>query len=223
MNFDVISMKQRAKDLMKSTKPTPILLGLIILIFNCIMFGGLIYIISCLENAVNDSADVMSNYLLVLVVFYLNIILNTFFMTSLSWFCMKVTREESMVFSDIFIAFKEKQGKAFIIAIVKSLCLCIGYMCCVVGILFPVYWFRFAENIVKDDNTMNPIKAMSKSMKLMKGHYLELIKIDISFIGWWILHIFTLGIAGIYVLPYTSIVYAEFYDYIKSQYEAFNA
>ena len=57
----------------------------------------------------------------------------------------------------------------------------------------------------------------------MKGHYIELIKIDLSMLGWLLLYIITAGIAGIYVLPYASMLYAEFYDYIKGQYEAFNA
>jgi len=210
MDFDVVSMKQRAKGLMKSTKPNPILAGLVILIFNIIMLVVAGYID-------NSSTGVVLGYILAYT------LLSTLLTISLTWFCMKVTREEGTVSSDIFIGFKEKQGKVLVIAITKGMCICIGYMFFFVGALIPIYCFRFVENIVKDDNTMNPIRAMGKSIKLLKGHYIELIKLDLSFIGWWILYIFTLGIAGVYVLPYTSMVYAEFYDYIKGQYEAFNA
>jgi len=58
--------------------------------------------------------------------------------------------------------------------------------------------------------------ALGKSKKLMKGHYAELIKLDVSNMGWFLLMIFTAGI------PYTSIVYAEFYDYLKAQEEFLN-
>ena len=64
--------------------------------------------------------------------------------------------------------------------------------------------------------------ALGKSKKLMKGHYAELIKLDVSNMGWFLLMIFTAGIAGFYVIPYTSIVYAEFYDYLKAQEEFLN-
>ena len=202
MNFDVLSMKQRAKGLMKTVKPNPLLAGLVIVIYGIIMI------------ILMSTVGKIDNILGYLIYFIVYLILYTLFMTSLKWFCIKASREEKTVTSDIFLGFKEKQGKVIVVAIVKGLC---------VGILLPLYWFRFAENIVKDDDTINPFKAMGKSMKLMKGHYIELIKIDLSLIGWWALYIVTAGIAGTYVLPYTSMLYAEFYDYIKGQYEAFNS
>ena len=211
MNFDVISMKQRAKGLMKTVKPNPLLGGLVIAIYSIIMM----VIMNIVEN--------MEGMAPILIYMLVYLILYTLLMTSLKWFCMKATREEETVTSDIFLGFKEKQGKVLIVAIVKSLCIYFFMGCFFVGALLPFYWFRFAENIIKDDDTINPIAALGKSMKYMKGHYIELIKIDLSLIGWWALYIIAGGFAGIYVLPYTSMLYAEFYDYIKGQYEAFNA
>ncbi len=72
--------------------------------------------------------------------------------------------------------------------------------------------------IIKDED-VNVFQALGKSHKLMKGHYIELIKLDISNMGWFLLMIFTVGIIGFYVIPYTSIIYAEFYDYLKAQEE----
>ena len=211
MNFDVISMKQRAKGLMQSVKPNPLLAGLVIVIFGIAMLIA--------AGIVGNSSSVAAFLIYYLVV----LVLYIFFMTSLKWFCMKATREEETVVSDIFLGFKEKQGKVLLVAIIKGICMYVLLALFFVGSLIPFYLFRFAENIVRDDNTINPFKALGKSVKLMKGHYIELIKIDLSFIGWWVLYVVTLGIAGVYVLPYTSMVYAEFYDYIKGQYEAFNS
>ena len=211
MNFDVVSMKQRAKGLMSAVKPNPMLAGLMIVIYGGVMFA--------LINAVGNTNS-MAAILIFLLVY---LVLYTLFMTSVKWFCLKATREEETVTSDIFLGFKEKQWKVLLLAAVKSLCIYLMSALFLVGALLPFYWFRFAENIVKDDDTMNPFKALAKSMKYMRGHYAELIKIDLSLIGWWLLYIVTLGIAGIYVAPYTSMLYAEFYDYIKGQYEAFNS
>lgn len=211
MNFDVISMKQRAKGLMQTVKPNPLLGGLVV-----VVFGIILLIIMNYVGNIEGTAPILI-YMLVCLILY------TLFMTSLKWFCLKATREEEMVGSDILLGFKEKQGKVLVISIVKGLCIYLFMMLFFVGALLPFYWFRFAENIVKDDDTMNPIKALKKSMKYLKGHYIELIKIDLSLIGWWILYVVTCGLAGIYVLPYTSMIYAEFYDYIKGQYEAFNS
>lgn len=210
MGFDIISMKQRGKAIMKSASPTPLLAGVLIAIFHIVMI--------LLLNVVGNNGTV---YVLGYMLLY--VVLDEMFMISLIWFCMKLTREQDISASDILIGFKEKQGKVFLLAILKGICIYIGLGFALVGALLPFYWFRFAENILKDEETSNPVKAMGKSMKLMKGHYVELIKIDLSFLGWWILYICTLGIAGIYILPYTSTVYAEFYDYIRGQYEETDA
>ena len=46
MYFDVIAMKQRAKQLMRMTKPNPLLAGLVVTVFNLIM----VIIMSCVGN-----------------------------------------------------------------------------------------------------------------------------------------------------------------------------
>lgn len=207
MGFDVISMKQRAKMLMKTVKPSPLLAGVLIVVLNIVW-------LIILSNVTKDTV--------IIILMLLYGVINALLMTSLKWFCLKVTRGEETIFSDIVIGFKERQAQVVMVSILKALVIYLGMCVLFVGAVFPIYWFRFAECIIKDDNSINPFKALEKSMKLMKGHYAELIKLDLTMIGWWALYIVTFGVAGVYVLPYTSMVYTEFYDYIKGQYEAFN-
>ena len=77
--------------------------------------------------------------------------------------------------------------------------------------------------MIYDNDDIGVFGAFGKSMKLLKGHYMELIKLDISNLGWFALAFFTSGIACFYVKPYTTLVYAEFYDYLKGQAELFGA
>ena len=70
--------------------------------------------------------------------------------------------------------------------------------------------------VVKDGEN-NPFMALRESKRLLKGHYMELIKLDLSNLGWHSLNIITLGVASVYVRPYMAIVYAEFYGYLKAQ------
>ena len=51
----------------------------------------------------------------------------------------------------------------------------------------------------------------------MRGHKLELFLLRLSFIGWIILGIFTLGILYIWLAPYMSVAQAEFYERIKGE------
>lgn len=45
----------------------------------------------------------------------------------------------------------------------------------------------------------------------MKGHKTELFVLDLSFIGWWLLSIITLGIGFLWLVPYYRQTVANFY------------
>ena len=51
----------------------------------------------------------------------------------------------------------------------------------------------------------------------MKGHRLDYIILGLSFLGWYILCYFTLGILLIWLLPYMMVTLANFYNEIKEQ------
>lgn len=54
------------------------------------------------------------------------------------------------------------------------------------------------------------------SWRLMKGRCWKLFCLNLSFIGWSILALFTLGILGIWLQPYKSLASAEFYANAKA-------
>lgn len=206
MEFDIVSMKKRAKDLMRNTKPSIWIAGII---FGVFAFTYVIFDLAVLGLTGKD----MVQQILIMVIaelVYLNI------RNSCNLYCLKVVREEKTVVSDSFSAFKEHPIKIFFLGLIKDVCYIIGFMLLYVGYFFALYWFRFSVYVMKDEGC-NPFKAMRKSMKLLKGHYGELLKLDVSNIGWRALMLFTLGFAGFYVKPYITLVYAEFYDYLKAQ------
>ena len=65
-------------------------------------------------------------------------------------------------------------------------------------------------------------KAIDLSMKMMNGHKMELFLLHLSFIGWGILSILTLGIGYIWLVPYKNASLAEFYEYVKTKYDQNN-
>lgn len=68
------------------------------------------------------------------------------------------------------------------------------------------------------DNTEMGTKAIDLSMKMMKGHKMELFILYLTFIGWGILCIFTLGIGYFWFAPYMNASLAEFYEEVKADY-----
>ena len=200
MTFEMVSMKQRAKALMNTAKPSSKAIGVIFGILS-VIYITLFFLLFSKE---------MYIALIIAELVYLN------FRTCCNWYALKVTREEQTSFSDCIGIFKSKSAvKIILLGIIREVLWVIGACVFIVGIVFPIYWFRFAPYILKDEN-VSIFKALSESKKLVKGHYAELIKLDISNIIWYAIMLFTWNIAGFYVKPYTSIVYAEFYDYLKA-------
>ena len=202
-------MKKRAKALMNETSPKPLIIGLIFEIF--VIFYVIIYFVACVQKS---ELTIMLLFI-ALELLFINV------RTSFRFYSLKVTREESTQISDAFSGYKEKPIKVFLLGCIRNVLHLIGFCIMGVGFFVPFYMFRMSSYIIKDED-INIFQALGKSKKLMKGHYAELIKLDVSNMGWFLLMIFTAGIAGFYVIPYTSIVYAEFYDYLKAQEEFLN-
>ena len=51
----------------------------------------------------------------------------------------------------------------------------------------------------------------------MKGYKMDLFLLELSFIGWWLLVLVTLGIASLWVIPYIKVTEANFYLDIKKE------
>lgn len=77
------------------------------------------------------------------------------------------------------------------------------------------YSYSMTEFILRDDPEISYNAAIEKSMRMMRGNKMKLFLLDLSFIGWAILCIFTLGIGFLFLSPYKETAHAHFYDDIK--------
>ena len=64
---------------------------------------------------------------------------------------------------------------------------------------------------------LNGYQAITKSREYMNGHKLEYFDLLVSFIGWYLLVIVTVGLAAFYVIPYVQQAKAEFYLELKKE------
>lgn len=72
--------------------------------------------------------------------------------------------------------------------------------------------------IVKDNPELSPNEAINLSIKMMKGHKFDLFYLYLSFIGWILLAMLTLGIGLLWVIPYMQTAMAAFYLDVKNVY-----
>ena len=69
---------------------------------------------------------------------------------------------------------------------------------------------------VKLDNPeLSPTEVIKKSKQMMKGHKWDLFVLELSFLGWAILGVFTFGILYLWLIPYMQVTYANFYNSLK--------
>jgi uncharacterized membrane protein len=66
--------------------------------------------------------------------------------------------------------------------------------------------------ILKDTPTISANEAITQSRKLMFGYKWKYFLLLLSFIGWGILSVITLGIGFIWLVPYMTASLAAFYD-----------
>ncbi|MEJ8739867.1 DUF975 family protein [Phocaeicola sp. HCN-6420] len=79
------------------------------------------------------------------------------------------------------------------------------------------YSYALTPFILKDEPELRYNAAIEKSMRMMNGYKMKLFLLDLSFIGWMILSILTLGIGLLFLQPYMNTARAAFYEDLKAE------
>ena len=77
--------------------------------------------------------------------------------------------------------------------------------------------YAMTPYVLKDNPNMKSNEAIEESMRLMSGHKAELFLLSLSFIGWALLSLLTLGIGFLWLIPYMQTAYAHFYEDLKKE------
>ena len=84
---------------------------------------------------------------------------------------------------------------------------------------YPVkrYSYYLVPYILAENPTLSGKEAMALSAKMMNGHKWECFKLELSFLFWDILDIFTFGLLSfIYVSAYKVLTFNEYYVYVRN-------
>ncbi len=75
--------------------------------------------------------------------------------------------------------------------------------------------YSLAYMIAYDNPKMTTKEAVNTSGTIMKGHKMELFLLQLSFLGWSVLCVLTLGIGFLWLLPYKQMAIVCFYDEVN--------
>ncbi|MCQ2147646.1 MAG: DUF975 family protein [Bacteroidales bacterium] len=82
--------------------------------------------------------------------------------------------------------------------------------------LIKSYAYMMTPYILNDNPELSVRDAIRKSEAMMKGHKFDLFYLHLSFVGWAILSLCTLGIGLLWLYPYMYGAQAAFYEDIKA-------
>ncbi|WP_324782625.1 DUF975 family protein [Mesobacillus jeotgali] len=130
------------------------------------------------------------------------------------WFYLVIARWNDPKISDVFTVYKEWElslkviGTSILVGIFTmlwSLLLIIPGI--IKGISYSQVFF-----ILRDNPQLSALEAITESKIRMKGYKWKYFLLNLSFIGWVLIAIFTLGIGFLWLTPYISTANATFYN-----------
>lgn len=77
-------------------------------------------------------------------------------------------------------------------------------------------FFIYKDEVDAGNENPKPMDCITKSREMMNGHKAELFTLYLSFFGWFILSLCTLGIGFIWLTPYCSGTLVNYYDELKN-------
>lgn len=126
-----------------------------------------------------------------------------------------VTREEKVDYGTLFDGFKDYLRVLLTMLLVGIYTFLWSLLLIVPGII-KAYSYSMTPYVLKDRPDLSYDAAIEESMRLMSGHKMKLFLLDLSFIGWIILCLLTLGIGFIFLMPYMECAHARFYEDLRN-------
>lgn len=113
-------------------------------------------------------------------------------------------------FRDIFSQ-TGRFADGFCLAFLKGLFVALWSLLLVIPGIVATYRYAMAPFILAEHPGMRASDAIDASKYMMKGSKMDLFLLDLSFIGWDLLCILTLGIGSLWLNPYRSMAFTVFY------------
>ena len=85
--------------------------------------------------------------------------------------------------------------------------------------IVKAYAYALTPYVAHDNPGMSPMECLRQSQKMMHGYKMKLFLLDLSFIGWVLLCIVTMGIGCLWLYPYMQTTHSKFYEELKNRRE----
>ena len=176
-----------------------------------VLFTLVYNLILCLTQAISSTSD------------YVSILISLFILIPLGYgyniaFLNFKRTGESVKMEQLFDGFKD-YSRVVLTNILEAVYVFLWTMLLIIPGIIKAISYSQTTYILKDNPDLKNNAAIELSMAMMKGHKFDYFCLILSFIGWLLLCILTLGIGLLWVSPYITTASANFYEYVKEDYE----
>lgn len=126
-------------------------------------------------------------------------------------------RGEKIENSKLFDGYKYGFQRIFTTGLLQLIYTVLWYLLLIIPGIIKSYSYSMTYYILKDNPELKNNAAIEKSMQMMDGHKMDLFLLHLSFIGWAILCLLTMGIGFLFLIPYMYTAQAHFYEDLKKQ------
>jgi len=137
---------------------------------------------------------------------------------ALGWmmFVLNVSRKKEAKLSNLFQGFDDF-GRAFCAYLFQLIFVLLWLLLLIVPGIIAAISYSQTYFILADNKAMGSLDAITKSKEMMKGNKWKYFCLQLRFLGWALLCIFSLGIGLLWLSPYVSVSCAKFYEDIREK------
>lgn len=163
-------------------------------------------------TAIAESSGPFDNLLTVL-----NLVVEFILSYAIAYVYIKMSHSpEPVTMGDFFTGF-ESVGRAILIGAWRFLFLWLWFLLFMFPAIIKHYSYSMMYFLGAEYKNISITDLMNISKKITYGHKWELFVLDLSFIGWFLLDVITIGIAGLWIRPYYMMTKTNAYHAILKE------
>lgn len=134
----------------------------------------------------------------------------------LIYYILKFVRRQNPEVNDVWSQFS-RFVPIIITGFLASIAVMIGIILLIIPGIILAFGLSFFQYILVDPEykDLDSVAVLKESWRLTKGYKMDFFVFGLSFIGWGLLIVITLGLAAIYVVPYSTTATALYYENLK--------
>ena len=177
-----------------------------------LLIGGITILLSTVVGLLSLDSEWLGNTL--------NVIVSILLIAPLQWAfanaLLQLVRGDNNIAENTKQSFKTNY-RTFVLTylLMIIILLGIGVVTLLIGTFILGYAYRMVPYLIQEYPELTPREALKLSREMMRGHKWNLFVLDLTFMGWVLLTVLTLGIGGLWLTPYMQTTVAHYYEDLK--------